>query len=270
MNGRLLGTLTILGALVLPVSGVSGMGPNQEIQDLSVPETTSSSKSSSFNGPEARVAAMVREALRTPEDLEAWRCLDLALTEMNAPVGNGQDLSSRAHRATDSLTCPNGSVYWTASSSAFPPTQPGGPDGKSWSSDSRNGAWQRVLPSLNKRWLSLVEAPWMISIVLLLSSGALIWFGRSTVLELLASKSGPVAQSDPEPARRGPENPVAMALALWEGGLPSPEIARRTGLAQDALSVLLNMQGESTPVPVQGPARPRVADPYSQTRIERR
>ncbi len=266
MIGRLLTGLALVGVLALPSPASARYGA---FQDAPASETTPAKNDARFDGPEARVAAMVREALRTPENTEAWRCLDLALSEMNAPVGNGQELNSQAQRDADSLACPNGSVYWTASSSAFPPTRPGGPEGNSWSSESPNGAWQRVLPTMKNMWLSLIENPWIFPVLLLLSSGVLIWFGRATVLELLSTRNGLGTRSAPDTPQRGPENPVAMALALWEGGLPSPEIARRTGLAQDALSVLLNLKVEHTPVAAGGPDPQAAPNPYSQTRVER-
>jgi hypothetical protein len=47
----------------------------------------------------------------------------------------------------------------------------------------------------------------------------------------------------PQRPASGEQSPWDFALALWESGLPPTEVARRTGLAQDTLAVLLTLKG---------------------------
>lgn len=275
MNRSLLGRVAMTIFLIFPGTAAAlEAGTGQD--PIHPPESGQiQTTADRFVHPEERVAAMVREALRAPENNESWACLDLALKEMNAPAADGQTRNPQAIRVADSVACPSGSTYWTASSSNLPPTQPGGPEGESWSSDSQNGAWQRVYPFLKNYLALLTREPWIVSGFLLLASVALLWFGRNSVLDILDQSRGSRGR-DESPAGSAttfapsPENPVAMALALWEGGLPSPEIARRTGLAQDAVSVLLSLKGKTSPVPADGPDQVSSPNPYAHTRVERR
>jgi len=224
---------------------------------------------------ETRVAAMVREALRAPEKDENWACLDLAISEMNAPAGDGQLWSSQAKRVADSLSCPSGPAQEAASSSSFPPTPPGGPRDGSSANELLSGAWQRVHPFLKSTHSLLTEEPWVLSTLLLLASGVMIWLGRRTILGILGRSTMPTdrarsSQGQAHGRTPSPENPVAMAMALWEGGLPSTEIARRTGMAQDAVSVLLALRSRKQPVPAGAPRQQAPPSPYASSGLDRR
>jgi hypothetical protein len=264
--------LAVILAWPFPVSGVMQTTGSDQTPILGpLPEQDTPTRVADL---ETRVAAMVREALRAPEKDETWACLDLALSEMNAPAAEGQAWSSQAKRVADSLACPGGTAQEAASSSAFPPTPPGGPLDGSSVGEFLSGAWQRVHPTVKGLRTFLAEEPWFSSVLLLLASTTMVWLGRRSILGILGNSE---RSTDRAPAPRiptsgrmdPPENPVAMALALWEGGLPSPEIARRTGLAQDAVSVVLALRTRGDPVPAA--ARPSASsNPYAASGMERR
>jgi hypothetical protein len=225
--------------------------------------------------PEDQVAYLVRAALRAPDQDEARACLDLALSKMNAPAVEGQESSHQAMRVADSLACPSGSDGTQASSSSASTTPPGGLQRASGFSRLLNGAWQWV-NRISGNWEELVvREPWIPPGLLLLASVGLLWLGRRSVSEG-AGRPRQTCKSRTGAGfvRRGPltsrDNPQALALALWEGGLPSPEIARRTGLAQDALSVLFSLKGKQNPVLASSPPHPSPPNPYASAGAGRR
>ena len=219
--------------------------------------------------PEDEVANLVREALRAPDRDEIWACLDFALSKMIAPAVEGQEPSHRAIRVADSLTCPSGSLRTTASSSSGSTTPPGGLQRASSFGRLLNGARQRVI-GFFRMWKDLAtRKPWILQGLLLLAGIALLWLGRHSAREEFGRRRRKKHETGPGPRyeKRGPsipqENPKILALALWEGGLPSPEIARRTGLAQDALSVLLMLNEKEDPFLVSTPPHPSPPNPYA-------
>ena len=219
--------------------------------------------------PEDEVANLVREALRAPDRDETWACLDFALSKMIAPAVEGQEPSHRAIRVADSLTCPSGSLRTTASSSSASTTPPGGLQRASSFGRLLNGARQWVI-GLFGGWKDLAtRKPWIPRGLLILAGIALLWLGRHSVREEFGRRPRKTRETGPGPRleRRGPsipqDNPKILALALWEGGLPSPEIARRTGLAQDALSVLLMLNEKENPILVSNPPHPSPPNPYA-------
>lgn len=224
--------------------------------------------------PAERVAAAVREALREPQSHEIWACLDLALSEMNAPVEEGLEFVSQAERVASSQPCPGATVHKTASSSTSIQTRPGGPQRAAISLELLSGAWQRV-NRITIDWESLAaDEPWIVPGLILLACAALFWIGRRSVRPSLidpARQRGREHRSSPRTSHRrdrapkASKHPRTLALDLWEGGLPSPEIARRTGLAQDAVSVLLAVQSLEGTAPEGGWQPESTPNGYART-----
>jgi len=214
------------------------------------------------NTPESQVAALVREAMRAPERTEVWDCLQDALKEMNAPAGAHQGPNSQDQRASGSLVCAGGSTDPVTSSSATLTTQPGGPQRALFLQVSLDGAW----PWVNGAWQWWTEVsvrePWLEWALLVALGLASLWLGRRSALHHGTGR--PSTKQNPSSWRGGGpgrpalvESPPLTAITLWEGGVPAPEIARRTGLAQDALTVLLALEerggGNGDPDPSRTP-----------------
>jgi len=226
--------------------------------------------------PEVTVANLVREALRAPDRNETWACLDLALSKMIAPAVEGQETSPWAIRVADSLACPSGSLPTTASSSSASTTPPGGLQRAASFGWLLNGARQRV-NEISEAWEALViREPWFALGLLLLAGIGLLWIGRRSVRRDSGrprSKTGPLETGHRREMPGPPlplDNPQTLALALWEGGLPSPEIARRTGMAQDALSVLLTLKGKENALFASNLPHPSPPNPYASAGAGRR
>lgn len=270
-------TLLLLG-LAASVAAPRPASPDEVLPPITQdarPQVASSSTSPTlFVTPEDRVAAMVREALRAPDQDENWACLDLALSEMNAPAGEGQPFDSQTQRVADTLACATGSSAGSATPSSLSIQTPPGGSQNAFRFDSfLSGAWQRVNP-LFQEWSGLVEGQPLAFPGLLLAVGmALFWVGRRSVRvrNVGERRRGNPRRSlpfRPRDSRTG-ESAQSLALALWQGGLPSTEIARRTGLAQDALAVLLAINGKEQAIAASGPRHPAPPNPYARMGMER-
>lgn len=245
------------------------------VQEGQLQAASSSTSPTPFVTPEDRVAAMVREALRAPDQDENWACLDLALTEMNTPAGENQPLDSQTQRVADTLACPIGSSAGSATPSSLSiQTPPEGPQGASKFGRFLTGAWQRI-DLLLQKWNGLAETQPLAFPGLLISLGlTLFWVGRRSA-RVRSNENGSKGTSrkrirSRSGMSRGGESPQSLALALWQGGLPSTEIARRTGLAQDALSVLLAINGKEQAMATSGPRNPAPPNPYAPMGMERK
>lgn len=270
MSARTLFLLGLASSMATPRPASADMVFPPVTQEAKGEVASSSTSPTPFVTPEDRVAAMVREALRAPDQDENWACLDLALSEMNGSVGEGQTVDPKTKRVADTLACPVGSS--TASAPSMQP-RPVGLQSASRFDRFLSGARQRV-NLLSKKWTTFEETqPLVFPSVILALGLTLFWVGRRSA----RVRSGEKRSTAPSRRRilsrlgapKGGESPQSLALALWQGGLPATEIARRTGLAQDALAVLLAINGKEHMMAASGPRHPAPPNPYAQMGMER-
>ncbi len=212
--------------------------------------------------PQERVTELVRQAMRGPERREVWAGLALSLSEMDRRAreeGKEATGMEEAVRIAYSLAF--------SGTGTLPAARSHGRKYADWNSGDPAG-----LP-VGGSWLSVRElgaafvehplgVPGALSLVLV---GLLFLLLRARRRRIRSTgddreaATGPLARirrkgRKTRDEREGEDlrdrNPWTFALALWESGLPPSEVAQRTGLAQDTLAVLLNLQGGSGPTPV--------------------
>jgi hypothetical protein len=247
---RLPAVLAFLPLLVLPVHS-----PALGQEGAKRPEDGAESGTSS---PQKRVTELIRQAMEGPGRREVWAGLALSLSEMNREAREeGRETAGmeEAVRIADSLAF-----------SSLPPeaatagAEPGRDPGSSWNARSLT---ELEVGDLGRTLFSHPMAlPGVLGLILLV-----LLFLRSRESRGRATKEarlarGPRGRVDPESpmtsepretGNSGGQDPWAFALALWESGLPASEVARRTGLAQDTLAVLLTLQDSRGPTPHSNP-----------------
>jgi hypothetical protein len=264
MKPRLLAVLGLSVLVGIPETALPQVATSAKPETATSRAPATTTSLDLFATPEDRVAAMVREALKAPKEDQSWACLEQALFEMNASAEQGRGDNSPAKRVADTLNCP--SVLF-ASSSATIQTRSGGHQRASAVMGLLTGAWQRINPFIRKWNILLETRPWLPPGLMILAGMGLLWLGRQSVRRPI---SGPDrdrrirrrTQRLKAQEPRWSETPEALALALWQGGLPSMEISRRTGLAQDAVSVLLTLNGKEAILPNSPFEKVDPANPY--------
>lgn len=172
------------------------------------------------------VARLARQALTSPRDTAAWKALAGALPAMALSGGADLEGTFEAARLADSLSADAGTG--------------GSLGGSTPSQDAR---------SAMTRFAAVLATP--------RGRLAVLVFG----LAVLAGGLVGVRARRPRRARSG-EAPRKDAGRLWTartlatGGTAIPEIARRTGMAQDAVDLALRLSGSTSPAPARVPARP--------------
>lgn len=178
-------------------------------------------------GPDA-VSRLVREALARPDDPAAWTGLAEALPELAVTRDADPVSVFEASRLADSLATAPVEEATTATA------------------DTSAGltAWVTGLTTSDAAAL----APWFL-VVILLVAGPLLSRIRGRPSAAPADDEGAPATGN-QPGK-GPVPGVSPRLwtvtTLADNGLPPAEIARRTGMAQDAVQVLLGLR--DAPVP---------------------
>ncbi len=185
------------------------------------------------------VTALVREAIRFPDSPASWAGLAQELSRMETRTPGGADGIHNAVRIADSL--------------AF---SPGLDDGGSVvPAGSTRGASGGLFAGL-KRTLGISSNATLFLLVLLtLGAASSIRRWTPRVLEMtetllrpfleLVERVARVARGQTPPAsvvaqeRTEGEDSRRLALSLTEHGMPPNEVARRTGMAQDAVAVVL-------------------------------
>ncbi len=192
--------------------------------------------------PRRVVAQLIREALRSPDNQKAWSELARALPELGEKEeGESYVRLLQAARIADSVA--------VASAPAS-----GSSQGKGRDLASRAGGLGAVLASLPAGlrgpadrivvWITANDLP-----LVLFLTGFLILLillkGQEGAGRRPAEGGERVEDRGEYLLREGTSRGLEMARALWSSGVPVHEIARRTGLAQDALSVMLSLQRRS-------------------------
>lgn len=160
------------------------------------------------------VARMARRAMGLPDDPEAWQALAEVLPELALSGEADLEGTFQAARVADSL-------------SATAATGLG-------ASQSEGQAW---FP----RWTALPSGALPSAVALAVALAAALSGALVVVLRRRRSRAT-------EARRDGGTDKLGAARSLVTRGLPAYEISRRTGMAQDAVQVMLAMSG-ATPRP---------------------
>jgi len=247
---RLPAVVAFLLLLVQPVhSPVLGQEGAERPGDGVEPGTSS---------PQKRVTELIRQAMEGPGRREVWAGLALSLSEMNRVAreeGRETGGMEEAVRIADSLAFsspPSKSV----NAGPGPIKGPGG----SWNAGGLT--WMEMGDPGRTLFRHPLALPGVLVLILLI----LLFFrareGRARKTGETRLARGPGERIDRRASRPGEpqetensggQDPWAFALALWESGLPPSEVARRTGLAQDTLAVLLTLQDSRGPMPRSNP-----------------
>ena len=184
--------------------------------------------------PEDRVAGLIRDALKDPDDRGSWAGLAQGLSTLDTAEREGLVGMRAAVRIADSL--------------AFAPKL--GSEEKvslleragglvsfvtGWRTEGRSLKEFLTLPAL----LSLILGSWLL---LRSKRTPRILRGKPLAFVQLVRRVSRVAQGPTSDNRRHTHHkgdPRALAISLVETGMPANEVARRTGMAQDEVSVLL-------------------------------
>lgn len=188
---------------------------------------------------------LIREALNRPEDPSAWTGLadalpELALSESADPVALFE-----ASRLADSLA---GAPVTPASSPAEAPEDT---DVTLAAASTAGGFAARLAflgPVLSRVTPGdlLAWAPWGLVVLLLGATPVLRYAARRKARRAAASAAARGAAEERPDAR---EHRHWTVTTLAENGLPPSEIARRTGMAQDAVHVLLGLRASPSAPP---------------------
>jgi len=189
--------------------------------------------------PEDQVAALIRDALRAPDDQGAWAGLAQGLSNLGSVDRAGLVGMRAAVRIADSLAfspalapevtaARKGSRLNQAFARLVHPGDWGLPTGTSLTE-------LLALPAL----MSLILASWFLlrshRTPRMLRGGPLAFVQLVRRVSRVARGSTPSTQS----LANGRRDPRALAVSLMETGMPAIEVARRTGMSQDEVSVLL-------------------------------
>lgn len=211
------------------------LSPNPGACAAQVSGESSASTAPDPEGGEVEMTAMVRRALHAPEAPESWAGLAQALSAMGSQTPGGQRPAGvmAAVRIADSL--------------AFAPLLARNEEPKAETARAVD-----LLQSIPRNLGGLL--PLGAAVAALLGLVATGWLpGKGIRRRLAVGKKGRgpgssirrapawAGGSDRIPQDRARERTDArsMALSLLEHGMPANEVARRTGLAQDELAVVL-------------------------------
>ncbi len=204
--------------------------------------------------PREQVAALIREALRSPDRAESWIGLAQGLEKLES--GGADGLQAAVHIA-DSLArapapLPSAAADGTAAVDAVGPVEgtvprPEGlqPAGVPWLGKVLGSrAFGAATRATQRDWLIL---PGLLGLAL----GGVLLVRRTRRGAAVVRRTGVGGRTPPRVEkgmttaglRKISQDSRGFALALWESGLPASEVARQTGLAQDGLAFLLTLQG---------------------------
>ncbi len=222
--------------------------------------------------PQEQVAALIREALQTPDDQGAWAGLAQGLAELDkgdgeeapgleAAVRVADSLAFTADLATEEVPTEAVPTATTALLAKFAPL-------KSWA----RGLYSRVSEWRLPQGVPTSELLFWPGALLLALTGLAVWRRRRmgvgpgwAFFRLIRTVSRVARGSTPPPpgktfgrvnGRR--KHPKSLALSLVETGMPTNEVARRTGMSQDEVSVLLTLhRSKRHPLGLEVPAPSR-------------
>jgi hypothetical protein len=183
------------------------------------------------------VARLARKALTSPAEAGAWKDLAGALPEM--ALGDDADLEGTlaAARLADSLAA--------GTSSATDPVASAPDDAVG----RYARGWPRLFAFLPGSPVSRAGLGWALAGLVLAVTTVVVW-------RLVARSRGSRG------TRRPPNGRFWTARALAGGGTQLREIARRTGMAQEAVDLALRLTGGSAlPTPTPAPRRAMVPAP---------
>lgn len=229
-------------ALVLPLAGV-------------LPAAAQESE-----GPvRPHVAELVRAALNRPDDAAAWTGLADLLPELALTDEADVVTVFEASRLADSLASapvpvpPAPQEEEAAQETDTATALPASPQVVTFKAavtasvqelvtDLRSGAlWNRVTSVRVSRGTLLATAPWALVGVLLLT-GTVVRQRKARTRRPVLHTSRPAPRKEAKRSRNGKDERLWTVTTLAESGLPPAEIARRTGMAQDAVHVLLGLR----------------------------
>lgn len=199
------------------------------------------------------VSRLVRDALARPHDPAAWTGLAEALPELALTRDADPVTVFEASRLADSLAAVPVEPNPAATRFPAPPSAAGrasGPGGvRSWAGTRIRKAADALSAGGLTPSDAAALAPWFL-VVILLVAGPLLSRVRA---RRPSGRRGKPHRQDPEvdSTRQGPVPGVSPRLwtvtTLADDGLSPAEIARRTGMAQDAVQVLLGLRSASVP-----------------------
>ena len=225
--------LTSAALLLLLAPGVAAQGPTMPAGSQ---VAAAASPVPGLERPSDVVARLAREALASPGDSTAWRALAGALPDMALSGDADLEGTFEAARLADSLSAATG-VAVTSDvdpggaplvEQASPPavTDPGAP--ASW-------------------WPPALSAQVMIGTL----------FGALALVGLRMTRTRRrVRMAPPSPAHRAEQGRLWTARTLATGGVDVPEIAKRTGMAQEAGNLALSLAGHAPVTDRDGNRRP--------------
>ena len=200
--------------------------------------------------PEDQVAALIRQALQSPDDRGTWAGLAQGLSNLDSAQGTDVVALDAAVRVADSLafTADLGAGAESTEAEAVPVA----------ATIAGLKAWVRVSLSRLSQWRPPTTASstellaWPMLLVLVLTTWVMWRRGRAaersgwafvrlirTVSRVARGSAPPTSGIVHSKKPRGRKDPKFVALSLMETGMPTNEVARRTGMSQDEVSVLL-------------------------------
>ena len=192
-----------------------------------------------------RMTALVREALGTPGDSAVWSEMATLLPELARDGEAGVLEAFEAARVADSLsTAPydpmalaleSGRRTAEAARTRARPSTADATDASTGTEDAGDTAGSRLTPILSAAaGVAPWTLPWMLVAALVVATRRLRK-GHDAEGRLPVRAAGRGSRKDPRGER------LWAVSTLAASGLPPSEIARRTGMAQDAVRVLMEM-----------------------------
>jgi len=211
-------------------AGASGLsGPQEEgVQARPSPGEPGGAAPTGAASPARVVAGLVREALARPEAREVWEALPRAILEMEE---GGTERAGAVAGAGGSVALPG----------PVPPASTPPPAGEGAGAAGREGVRGFLRSAVPWGPPHLRGVGGALGVVVLVGGAG--WFGLRARWGRRAERWAVRSRAGSRDAMAAPDR-AALALALWESGLPVQEVSRRTGMARDAVTVLLRLRGE--------------------------
>jgi hypothetical protein len=190
-----------------------------------------------MEGPRRVVARLIRAALASPENQAAWTNLATTLGGIEGEAGQEDEGMLLAAHVADSVAAAVGGAQGSGKLNGERMTA--WLDGIAETILTAEAELEAALegifgPAAGEAWFLpiLLCAP-LISLLLLRG-----FQPNSRRARMKRRKKEVLAEAESEPATI---NSLDAARAMWSTGIPPSEIARKTGLAQDALSVMASL-----------------------------